>query len=125
MTRKKSGDRTAPPTAASAALRLMLHQGTQWTSAGHFYQAIDIYYEIMQEYPENPEAREAQARLLKIADSFEDAGKYHQAIAIYRRVAESEPTVETDTEEPSRREQVLTALIAPEQPKSELEEKHG
>lgn len=101
MSKRKADDRTTAQVAESEGVQLMMRQGAQWTTAGQFYQAIDLYSKLMQEYPESSAAREAQTRLLKIARAFRDAGKYHQALALYYRVSEFEATAETQVITPS------------------------
>jgi tetratricopeptide (TPR) repeat protein len=104
----------------------MLQQGARWQSAGQFYQAMDAYETIVQDYPDTDEAHEAQARMLAVAQSLEAAGKYHQALALYRRISEWNPAEDAEAVRAARRERVLAVLAQtakPEAPKSE--EKHG
>lgn len=123
MARKKTEDRVAPErayvapeSARAAGVQMMLRQGARWQNDGMFYQALDAYAMIVQDYPDTDEAREAEARMLAVAQSLEAAGKYHQALALYRRISESQrdfqskPAEDAEAARAARRERVLDAL---------------
>ncbi len=128
MARKKTEDRVAPErayvapeSARTAGVQMILRQGARWQSDGRFYLAVDAYATIVQDYPDTDEAREAEARMLAVAQSLEAAGKYHQALALYRRISESKPAEDAEAARAARRERVLDALARiPAKP----EEKH-
>jgi tetratricopeptide (TPR) repeat protein len=128
VAKKKVEHRSVSQIAQNAGLQLMLRQGTQWQSAGQFYQALDVYSKIIRDHPDTDAAREAQTCLLAIARSFEQSGKYHQALALYRQVAESESQSAEDmgAQRATRREKVLAALakIPPQPGLVPAEEKH-
>ncbi len=117
MARKKTEDRmapesayVAPESARAAGVQMILRQGARWQSDGRFYLAVDAYATIAQDYPDTDEAREAEARMLAVAQSLEAAGKYHQALALYRRISESKPAEDAEAARAARRERVLDAL---------------
>ncbi len=117
MARKKTEDRVAPErayvapeSARAAGVQMILRQGARWQSDGRFYLAVDAYATIVQDYPDTDEAREAEARMLAVAQSLEAAGKYHQALALYRRISEPKPAEDAEAARAARRERVLDAL---------------
>lgn len=49
-------------------------------------QAIEIYWELVEEYPETSEALQAREQLLRIGEQHEQAGEFHQARSLYERL---------------------------------------
>ncbi len=83
---------TAPvPAAAEASVlsRLLRMADSYWAS-NMPWQALEIYWEIVEENPEEPEAAQARQRLLAICEQYEREGKLHHARAMYQRMMKDE-----------------------------------
>ncbi len=49
-------------------------------------QAIEIYFELVENYPSTLEAKQAQRRLTEIGEQYEQSGEFRQARSLYERL---------------------------------------
>ena len=49
-------------------------------------QAMEIYFELVEDYDDTPQAQQARDRLMEIAEEYECAGKRHHARGMYERL---------------------------------------
>jgi len=60
---------------------------------GNVYQAIAAYFKLVEDFPGNDEANQAEEQLLSLAQELGEKGNIHMAMSIYSRLAT--PTVVT------------------------------
>ena len=68
-------------------LALLLQRGQSWQEEGKTFQAIAIYFRLMEYHSGTDEAKRARERLLNLAQRFEAKGKVYQATHLYERLA--------------------------------------
>ena len=66
---------------------LLLRRGQSWEEGGKLFQAIAIYFRLMEYHSGTEEAVRARGQLLNLAQRFEVEGKVHQATHLYERLA--------------------------------------
>lgn len=66
---------------------LLLQRARSWQEEGKIFQAIAMYFRLMEYHSETDEAEMARERLLDLAQRFEVEGKVHQATHLYERLA--------------------------------------
>ncbi|MFQ5915305.1 MAG: hypothetical protein ACE5JS_19215 [Nitrospinota bacterium] len=59
----------------------------RWLKEGSNYQAMGVYWKLLDRYPESEEAQWATAEALDLARTLEKEGKVWQAISLYGRLA--------------------------------------
>ena len=57
-----------------------------YRKGGALHQAIEMYFELIREYPDTHQARLAVDRLLDVARSYEQTGELRQARGIYEQL---------------------------------------
>ncbi len=65
----------------------LLAMADGYLQAGSIYQAQEMYFDLMDAYPETVEARRAEDRIMELATRHEQAGELHLARALYERLA--------------------------------------
>jgi lipopolysaccharide biosynthesis regulator YciM len=64
----------------------LLAMAQRYRSEGDLRQAADIWWTLLQEHSETPQAQAAQDKLLELAHVYEREGFRHQARAFYQRL---------------------------------------
>jgi Tfp pilus assembly protein PilF len=62
----------------------------RYLKAGNYRQATEMFWTLVDEHGETPQAEAATAQLLKLAEGYERAGKDHMARSMYERLMELE-----------------------------------
>ena len=75
-----------PSRTPSRVLAHLLKMADGYLAARAVYQAMAIYFEVLEKHGGTQEAGRAHERLLEIADDYEKAGEFHQARSIYERM---------------------------------------
>jgi hypothetical protein len=65
----------------------LLAMADGYLRAGSLRQALEMYFDLMDGYPDTPEARQAEERTLEVAYRHEQMGEMRLARAIYERLA--------------------------------------
>jgi hypothetical protein len=71
----------------SRALGRLLALADGYLRSDSLHQALEMYFNLMDRYPDAPEALQAEERLLEVANRHEQAGELRSARAIYERMA--------------------------------------
>ena len=66
---------------------LLLRRAQSWQEDEKTHQAIDMYFRLMEDFPETDEASKAEERLLSLAQELEEKGKVYMAMGICDRLA--------------------------------------
>ena len=66
---------------------LLLQRGQSWEEEGKIFQAIAMYFRLIEYHSGAEEAHRARGQLLNLAQRFEVEGKVHQATHLYERLA--------------------------------------
>jgi len=66
---------------------LLFQRGRSWEEQGKFFQAIAMYFRLMEYHSGTVEAQGAREQLLDLAQRFEGEGKVHQTTHLYERLA--------------------------------------
>lgn len=75
-----------PSEAARQSLDHLLAMAQRYHSEGDLRQAADIWWMLLQDHSETPQAQAAQDKLLELAHVYERHGYRHQARALYERL---------------------------------------
>jgi len=67
-------------------LARLLRMADGYRRAGAPNQAIEMYFELVEQHGDSPEGRKAHAGLMELCDEYERAGKLRQARALYERL---------------------------------------
>lgn len=83
--------RTGSPSSAAVAspskvLARLLRMANTYRSAGNLRQALEMYFELVEEHGESVEATQAGEILLGVAEAYEENGELHLARSIYERM---------------------------------------
>lgn len=70
----------------SAKRGLLLRMGNAWFEQGELRQAVDVYLQICEQYPDTEEGKIAQARLLTIAQRYELDGLLRLSLDVLERL---------------------------------------
>jgi hypothetical protein len=70
----------------SPVLARLLRMADGYRRAGAPNQAIEMYFELVEQHGETQEGRKAQESLMALCDEYERAGKLRQARALYERL---------------------------------------
>jgi len=66
---------------------VMLKRAESWQQDEKIHQAIDMYFRLVENFPETDEAHKAEEQLLSIAQELEEKGKVYMAMSICDRLA--------------------------------------
>lgn len=69
-----------------AVLARLLVMANAYRSEGLYRQAMELYWELAEDYPGTPQSDAARAVLLEIALGYEGSGVRHMARSIYERL---------------------------------------
>jgi hypothetical protein len=88
QTRPAPVEPVADPEAASRSriLTRLLGMADTYREAGSVRQAIEMYFELIREHAESPQALQAEDRLLDVAQHYEMGGELRQARGIYEQL---------------------------------------
>lgn len=74
----------------NAATRgFLLRMGDSWLEQKELRQSADVYFKIIEQYPDSEESKTAQSRLLTIFKSYELEGQMRTALDVLERLEES------------------------------------
>ncbi|MEK7875839.1 MAG: hypothetical protein AAB325_06605 [Pseudomonadota bacterium] len=76
--------------ANQALLRRLLAMAHRYRSQENLQQATELYWTLAEDYPETPQADEARAVLLELAEGYERDEALHMARSMYERLLEEE-----------------------------------
>jgi lipopolysaccharide biosynthesis regulator YciM len=62
----------------------------RYLKAGNYSHATEMFWMLVDEHSETPQAEAAKAELLTLAEGYERAGKYHMARSMYEQLMEME-----------------------------------
>lgn len=65
----------------------MLKRAESWQQDEKLHQARDMYFRLVENFPETDEAQKAEERLLNMAQELEEQGQVYMAMSIYDRLA--------------------------------------
>ncbi len=82
----RQADAAANVGAESALLDRLLGMAHDYRRAGHLNQAMELYWSLLEDYPETRHAQCASTSLLEMAQGYERTGAMHRARAIYTRL---------------------------------------
>lgn len=74
----------APPEAS--ILSRLLRMADTYRAGNSLRQALEIYWDLVENHAATPEAHQARQCLLAIGEQYEAAGKLHHAQAMYQRL---------------------------------------
>ena len=82
---------TNPPAPAPAAppnpvLARLLRMADGYRRSGQPYQAIEMYFELVDDHGETPQGIQAREHLMAVCEQYEQEGKMRQARALYERL---------------------------------------
>jgi len=82
---------TNPPAPAPAAppnpvLARLLRMADGYRRSGQPYQAIEMYFELVDDHGETPQGVQAREHLMAVCEQYEQEGKMRQARALYERL---------------------------------------
>jgi len=69
-----------------ALLSQLLMMAHVYRDEGNLWQAMVMYWELVEDYPGTPQSDAARAVLLELATSYERDGARHMARSIYKRL---------------------------------------
>ncbi len=72
--------------ASARILARLLSMADLYRESGSLRQAVEIYFELLQEHAETPQGHRAEERLLDVARSYERSGELRQARGIYEQL---------------------------------------
>jgi len=67
----------------------LLRMGNSWFEQGDLRQAVDTYLKIIDQYPGNEESKAAQAKLLAIAQRYEQEGTLRLSLDVLERLEQA------------------------------------
>ncbi|MEI6226516.1 MAG: hypothetical protein WCS72_17355 [Deltaproteobacteria bacterium] len=78
----------APPPAAppNPVLARLLRMADGYRRSGQPYQAIEMYFELVDDHGETPQGIQAREHLMAVCEQYEQEGKMRQARALYERL---------------------------------------
>ncbi len=76
----------AQPEAVNPLLTRLLKIADSYHAENAPRQAIEIYFELVENHPDTPEAQQAQRRLTEIGEQYEQSGGFRQARSLYQRL---------------------------------------
>ena len=69
-----------------AVLVCLMAEADRYHAENALHEAMEIYFEMLEDYEDTPQAKQARKRLMEIAADYERAGKPHHARGIYERL---------------------------------------
>lgn len=86
---------SAAPAAGGSVLRQallgrLLLMAQRYRQEGNFRQATEMFWTLVHDHGDTPEAAAAQAELLKLAEGYERAGNQHMARSMYEKLMDLE-----------------------------------
>ena len=85
----EAGASTKPedlPRIDPALLGRLLEMANVYRDEGNLWQAMVMYWELVEDYPGTPQSDAARAVLLELATAYERGGNRHLARSIYERL---------------------------------------
>ncbi len=76
----------APVASSSRILDRLVAMADAYLDEGSSYQALEMYFDLVNSYPDTPQADLASERVLEVARRHELAGELRQARSIYERL---------------------------------------
>ena len=73
-----------------ALLARLLRMAQRYRQEGNARQATEMFWTLIQEHPDTPEAAAAQAELLSLAEGYERDGNQHMARSMYEKLMDLE-----------------------------------
>ena len=70
----------------SRVLTRLLGMADTYRATGSLRQAVEMYFELVRQHAESPQALQAEERLLEVAQNYEKAGELRQARGIYEQL---------------------------------------
>ena len=71
-------------------LERLFAMAQRYRQNGNFRQASEMYWTMVSEHPDTPQAEAAKAELLLLAEGYERAGNEHMARGMYERLMDLE-----------------------------------
>jgi len=65
----------------------MLKRAELWQEDEKIHQARDMYFRLVENFPDTDEAHKAEERLLTMAQELEEEGKVYMAMSIYDKLS--------------------------------------
>ncbi|MFQ5872494.1 MAG: tol-pal system YbgF family protein [Dehalococcoidia bacterium] len=75
--------------AAPVTGQFLMRTGRTYEEQANIHQAIYVYYQMIDRYPDSREAQESYERLLRIARDYEEQGQLYQAKHLYTRIEDA------------------------------------
>lgn len=76
----------ARPDHGRVLLARLLKMADGYRAANQVHQAIEMYFHLLERYPDAPEAAQAEERLIAIGDRLERGGELRQARSLFERL---------------------------------------
>jgi DNA-binding SARP family transcriptional activator len=73
-----------------ALLGRLLQMAQRYRKEGNYRQATEMFWTLVHDHAETPEAAVAQAELLALAEGYERAGNQHMARSMYEKLMDLE-----------------------------------
>jgi hypothetical protein len=74
------------PAPRNPVLARLLRMADGYRRSGQPYQAIEMYFELVDDHGETPEGLQAREHLMAVCEQYEREGKMRQARALYERL---------------------------------------
>jgi len=74
------------PESRLRVLARLLAMADTYRESGSLRQAIEMYFELIRDHADTPQALQAEKRLMGVARSYEQAGELRQARGIYEQL---------------------------------------
>ena len=74
------------PESVNPLLTHLLRIADGYRAENALRQAIEIYFELVENHPDTPEATQANQRLTEIGEQYERSGEFRQARSLYKRL---------------------------------------
>ncbi len=71
-------------------LERLFAMSLRYRKEGNLRQASEMFWTLVQDHPDTPQAEAAKAELLLLAESYERAGNQHMARGMYERLMDLE-----------------------------------
>ncbi len=75
-----------PPEPRNPVLARLLRMADGYRRSGQPYQAIEMYFELVDDHGETQEGLQAREHLMAVCEQYEREGKMRQARALYERL---------------------------------------
>ena len=76
--------------AGPTMLERLFAMSLRYRKEGNLRQASEMFWTLVQDHPDTPQAEAAKAELLLLAESYERAGNQHMARGMYERLMDLE-----------------------------------